>query len=171
MAVLAVSYASSTRAWLRQRSEINTLTAQIADQQAQVDALEKEKRRWKDPAYIRMQATSRFGWVMPGETGYRVIGDNGEVLDNGMSSLSEPVPPDQGVGDHWWDDAWGSVLAAGAEPTQPTTRAKTEDDPAAHIDKDGSTTSPGHGGGQAGKPSDGRAGSGHSDGSGQTGQR
>ena len=53
LAVLAVSYASSARAWLRQRSEINDLTAQIKPSQAAIAGLQQEKSRWNDPAYIK----------------------------------------------------------------------------------------------------------------------
>jgi len=77
LAVLAVSYASSARAWLRQRNEIADLTAQIKASQAAIDGLQQERRRWNDPAYVKQQAHERFGWVMPGETGYRVSGVTG----------------------------------------------------------------------------------------------
>ena len=93
VAVLAVSYASSMRAWLKQRSDINTLNAQIADQRADVAALRESKQRLHDPAYIESVARKRFGWILPGEVGYRVIGDDGEVLSDGGSRLSDPAGP------------------------------------------------------------------------------
>jgi cell division protein FtsL len=123
LAVLAVSYASSTRAWLRQRNEIADLTAQIKASQAAIDSLQQERRRWSDPAYVKAQARERFGWVMPGETGYRVIGDDGHTLAGGANQLAEPVAPTSSVGHPWWQGAWSSVVVAGqpgtAEPTQP----------------------------------------------------
>jgi Septum formation initiator len=116
LAVLAVSYASSARAWLRQRSEIADLTAQIKASQAAVDGLQQERRRWDDPAYVKQTAHERFGWVMPGETGYRVIGDDGQPLGDTSNQLADPVtqPPDGGTA--WWDTAWSSVQGAGADP-------------------------------------------------------
>ena len=61
VAVLAVSYASSMRAWLKQRSDINTLNAQIADQRANVAALQESKQRdCDDPAYIESEARKRL---------------------------------------------------------------------------------------------------------------
>ena len=114
-AVLAVSYAASMRAWLQQRSDINTLTAEIAAGKAEVAALEQAKVRWHDPAYIQTQARLRFGWLMPGETGYRVIDGNGDLAVSG-SQLSTPIPTHAKDAPEWWETAWGSVVAAGREP-------------------------------------------------------
>jgi type II secretory pathway pseudopilin PulG len=119
LAVLAVSYASSARAWMRQRNEIADLTAQIRASQAAIDELRQEKQRWNDPAFIKQQAHERFGWVMPGETGYRVVGDDGEILTDGAGQLADPVsPPSSGGSAEWWQNAWSSVVGAG-EPPEP----------------------------------------------------
>ena len=127
VAVLAVSYASSMRAWLKQRSDINTLNAQIADQRANVAALQESKQRLRDPAYIESEARKRFGWILPGEVGYRVIGDDGEVLSDGGSRLSDPTKPALAPTPEWWQDVYGSVAEAGKEPT--ATDAKSETSP------------------------------------------
>ena len=82
LAVLAVSYASSMRAYLQQRSHIDDLKAQIAQREADIDELEREKRRWHDPAYVEAQARDRFGYVMPGETSYVVLDEDGEPLES-----------------------------------------------------------------------------------------
>lgn len=116
VAVLAVSYASSMRAWLKQRSDINTLNAKIAAQRADVSQLQEQRRRLHDPAYIEKEARSRFGWILPGEIGYRVIGTDGEVLSDGGSELSDPVKPTT-PDPEWWQDAYGSVVEAGLEPS------------------------------------------------------
>ena len=73
VAVLTISYASSMRAYLQQRSHINDLRAQIASSEHDIKALEREKRRWADDEYVKAQARERFGWVMPGETSYQVL--------------------------------------------------------------------------------------------------
>jgi cell division protein FtsB len=73
VAVLTVSYASSMRAYLQQRSHINDLKEQIAARQSAIDDLEREKQRWHDPAFVAAQARERFGYVMPGETSYVVL--------------------------------------------------------------------------------------------------
>jgi len=80
LAVLTVSYASSMRAYLQQRSHITDLKSQIAQREANITDLEREKRRWNDPAYVEQQARTRFGWVLPGETAYQVIGADGKPL-------------------------------------------------------------------------------------------
>ena len=119
LAVLGVSYASSMRAWLDQRSQINSLNAEIAEQRADVADLQEAKRRWHDPAYIEAQARLRFGWVLPGETGYRVLGADGEMLSDGSSELTNPTTGTPAGEPEWWETSWGSVVAAGEEPKPP----------------------------------------------------
>ena len=133
VAVLAVSYASSTRAWLQQRSDLNALNADIADRQADVAALKQEKQRWKDPAYIEMQARLRFGWLMPGETGYRVIGDDGAILSAGTSRLSTPAEVAGDEPPEWWEGAWGSVVEAGKDPAAAAAQAAPKRTPVDQI--------------------------------------
>jgi cell division protein FtsB len=117
VAVLAVSYASSARAWLQQRSDISSLHSQIAQHRATIAALRQAERRWHDPAYIEAQARVRFGWVMPGQIGYRVIDAQGHVLSDGGSSLSQPTGAASPARPAWWQTAWGSVVEAGKTPT------------------------------------------------------
>jgi type II secretory pathway pseudopilin PulG len=132
MLVLAVSYASSMRAWLNQRSEANTLRAEIAQHQRAIAALQDAKQRWDDPAYVRAQARLQFGWIMPGQVGYRVIGDDGKVLQT-SSRLPDPAPSSKQP-DEWWQRAWTSVLDAG-EVHKPV--KKKGPTPATKIDESG----------------------------------
>ncbi|MEI2808865.1 MAG: septum formation initiator family protein [Nocardioides sp.] len=115
LAVLTVSYASSLRAYLHQRSHIEDLKVQIAEREASVKALEREKRRWEDPAYIRMQARQRFGYVMPGETGLQVIDIDGKPLG---SEVALPELEEGAVewDPTWWETTWQSVELAGVPP-------------------------------------------------------
>ncbi len=129
VAVLAVSYASSMRAWLKQRSDINTLNAQIDQQRADVAALREAKRRLHDPAYIESEARQRFGWILPGETGYRVIGDNGQVLSDGGSELSDPARPATDPAPEWWQDVYGSVEQAGQAAPATSGSSQQQRDP------------------------------------------
>jgi cell division protein FtsB len=121
-AVLAVSYASSARAWLQQRSDISTLRSQIVQSRAAIATLQQDERRWHDPAYIKAQARLRFGWVMPGETGYRVIDSHGKVLPDGGSQLSPTPTAARPAAPAWWKAEWGSVVAAGTGPAGATTK-------------------------------------------------
>jgi cell division protein FtsB len=126
LAVLTVSYASSMRAYLEQRTQISSLKDQIALRQANIDDLEREKRRWDDPAYVRQQARE-LNYVMPGETAYVVLDENGEPLDR-ETSLTDPSTVAQKVPAAWWDTAWQSVELAGNPP-------KPQDPPASKIEQ------------------------------------
>jgi cell division protein FtsL len=127
LAVLLVSYASSMKAWLQQRSHIQELEQQIRADQAAVEQLAEEKQRWNDPAYVKAQARERFGMVLPGEVGYRVIGEDGEPLGV-TSELSEPESTTDGA-TAWWDRAWGTVKEAGVDPDE----VKKRDLPARYL--------------------------------------
>ena len=112
VAVLVMSYATSFKAYLQQRDQIRTLQDQIAQRQAEITALQKEKARWSDPAYVRAQARERLMYVMPGETGFQVIGRDGQPLDP-VDSLPASTPVADGPGQGWWNTAWQSVVIAG----------------------------------------------------------
>ena len=126
VAVLTVSYASSMRAFLQQRSHINALKAQIAEREASIDALETEKRRWDDPAYVEQQARQRLGYVMPGERTYLVLDENGQPLEP-EASLADPDEVITTTPTAWYDDAWASVELAG-HPPKPAKPPLTEID-------------------------------------------
>lgn len=115
--VLTISYASSLRIYLSQRHEIATTKAEIAQRQNQITDLQSTLNRWDDPNYVKTQARVRFGWVVPGETGYRVIGADGKVIGGtesvgGTSTAVLTTPPKA-----WWQKLWGSVEAADALPS------------------------------------------------------
>lgn len=115
LAVLTVSYASSLRAYLQQRSHIGDLKAQIAEREASINDLEREKRRWDDPAYVKAQARARFGYLMPGEAGFEVIGADGKPLE-AQASLNDPDDVIKTVPEAWWTSAWESMELAGNPP-------------------------------------------------------
>jgi cell division protein FtsB len=126
LAVLTVSYASSMRAYLEQRTQISSLKDQISLREANISDLEREKRRWDDPAYVRQQARE-LNYVMPGETAYVVLDENGEPLDR-ETSLTDPTTVAQKPPAAWWNTAWQSVELAGNPP-------KPEKPPASRIDQ------------------------------------
>lgn len=121
LAALVVSYASSLRAWADQRARIEELRAEVADREDRVAELERELTRWKDPAFVEAQARERFGWVMPGEIGYVVVGEHRDVEPTedvgGSAESRRPTPP-------WWRTLWGSVEAAGNPPKPKTPKEK-----------------------------------------------
>jgi cell division protein FtsB len=126
LAVLTVSYASSLRAFLEQRSHINDLKSQIAEHEANIDELESEKDRWEDPAYVEKQARERLGYVMPGEKTYLVLGEDGKPLEP-ASELQDPSTVLTTTQTPWWSDGWASVELAGNPP-------KVDRPPATEID-------------------------------------
>ena len=115
VAVLTVSYASSLRAYLQQRSHIADLKAQIAERSASIDDLEREKRRWHDPAYIQAQARERFGYLMPGQTSYVVLGEDGKPLESD-TDLPDPSEVREREPEAWWGPVWQSAELAGDPP-------------------------------------------------------
>lgn len=128
-AVLVISYASSLRAYLQQRHDINALQTEIAQRKEHIKQLEQQTRRWEDPAYVQQQARERFGFVMPGETAYVALDENGERIQT-EPELTDPGKV--GSAEHpkaWWDDAWGSVLLAGDPPEQTGNGPESEIDP------------------------------------------
>jgi cell division protein FtsB len=110
-AVLVISYASSMRAYLQQRDQINELRQQIATSKADIAQAEREKRRWQDPAYVEAQARARFGWVLPGETSYQVLDANGNPL-TGDDELTDPSTVAPARPRAWWSKAYSTVEAA-----------------------------------------------------------
>ena len=119
LAVLVVSYASSMRAYLQQRSHINDLNSQIASSEKDISALEREKRRWTDDAYVETQARERFGWVLPGETSYQVIDRNGKPLER-SDTLTDPDSVARQVPTPWWGKVNDTLQAADHPKKVPT---------------------------------------------------
>jgi hypothetical protein len=112
LALLLVSYASSMRAFLEQRSHLAALSASISTSRADVARLTQEQKRWQDPAFVRTVAHQRFGWVMPGEIGFQVLDQKGRPLGH-SDSLSAPDSVSANSRPLWWQSAWGSVVSAG----------------------------------------------------------
>jgi hypothetical protein len=116
VAALAVSFASSFHAYLVQRDHVQSTKAQIAEREAGITALEREKQRWEDPAYVQAQAT-RLGYVKIGEVGFLVLDEDGEPLQH-EGELSDPGDILEQKPTPWWTKAWASMEAAGDPPTE-----------------------------------------------------
>ena len=113
--LLLASYTSTLHAWWDQRSGIQSTKAEIVMRKAEIVELTDQKARWDDPAYVKQQAKERFGWVLPGEVGYRVIGSDG-VVRGDVPTLDAPVQPKSA---EWYDKLWGSVKESGKDPVAP----------------------------------------------------
>ncbi len=111
--LLIASYTSTLHAWWQQRSDIQATKAEIATRKQAIVDLEDQIDRWDDPAYVKQQAKERFGWVSPGEVGYRVIGSDGKVQGADVPTLDAPPAK---TDPEWYDKLWGSVKESGKEP-------------------------------------------------------
>jgi cell division protein FtsB len=107
---LVVSAALPLREYLSQRGQIASAKAKNAQQQARVDALERQLQQWKDPAYVKAQARTRLHFVMPGEYAYVVLSPHASPLPAGKAAL----PGVQAVGPEapWYSQVWAGVQSA-----------------------------------------------------------
>ncbi|MEO9325625.1 septum formation initiator family protein [Nocardioides sp. C4-1] len=110
LAVLAVSYASSLRAYLQQRDHLDDLQSRIDASQADIERMEGEIQRQRTPAYIEQQGREQ-GMVFPGEKPFVVL-DDGRPLETD-AELSDPATIDPAQPEAWWDDAWATMEVAG----------------------------------------------------------
>lgn len=99
---------------VEQRQQVADLQAELKQNQSALDALNKQKARWDDPAYIRAQARERLYYVMPGEINFLVI-NNGEVEE---VETEAPTTELRDTDTNWVKGALASILVAGLS-TQP----------------------------------------------------
>jgi len=114
LVAVAVSLLVPIRQYLAQRAEIAALRAGVSDERDRVSALQAERERWKDPAYVQQQARERLYFVMPGETAYLVLGEpEAPESSPGVSGVAKPVERP------WYAGLWDSVRAADAGTLAP----------------------------------------------------
>jgi len=99
--ILTISYATSLRIYFHQSRQIATARAEITTRQQRIAELQGELARWNDAQYVKTQARDRLGWVIPGETGFRVIGPDGKPLGGGAEIGSGTKPLETST-DAWW---------------------------------------------------------------------
>ncbi len=138
--ILTISYATSLRIYFAQAHEIAATRAEITDRQQRIDDLQGELARWANSEYVRTQARERLGWVVPGETGYRVIGADGKPLGGGAEITAE-TKPEQPPPTAWWSKLWGSVEAAD-KPAPAKQKAKAPKPITSQTKPNNSTSSP-----------------------------
>ncbi len=111
LALLVVSFAWPVREFVRQQAQLDQLRTQATQTQARVDSLEALKKRWADPAYVEAQARDRLHFVLPGETGYVVLGTPQPTQKD---APTQGPPPKA-----WFSNLWDTVKAADAPPSKP----------------------------------------------------
>lgn len=72
--------------YIDQRQKIGALEHSIQVSEDEITALQKERERWNDPAYITTQARERLYYVKPGEVVY--------LIDNDLDPAA--LPQEQG---------------------------------------------------------------------------
>lgn len=112
LVILALSYANSLRIYLDQQRDFGVAQQQIAERTDRISQLEDELSRWNDPAFVKAQARDRLGWLLPGDTGFKVIGPDGKPLGTGVVLDSRTELPPGEHSEMWFDRLWGSVETA-----------------------------------------------------------
>ncbi|MDE0573781.1 septum formation initiator family protein [Demequina sp. B12] len=104
----------TVRAYLDQQAMLNSLRADAATAQAEVDDLTAEVARWDDPAYVVAQARERLAYVFPGETPYRVV-DPEVAADQQEDAAASEVDAAGTPLQPWYDTLWDSMVDAGGD--------------------------------------------------------
>jgi hypothetical protein len=118
---LALSAALPMREYLAQRGRIAELERAQAAALARVEALEAERDRLQDPAYIKAEARRRLQFVMPGETAYVVLAPEGLEQQAAESEAARDAP--------WYAQVWETVREAD-RPSPPPSTAQATPSPA-----------------------------------------
>jgi cell division protein FtsB len=133
--VLALAY--PLQQYFSQRSQLGKLKQQNSAKRAEVDQLRKELERWQDPDYVRIQARSRLHYVLPGETGLRLLGSG-----DAASGAQNPASTQGGGTAAWYSQLWGSVTSAAAAPATPPSPSQSPTSPTSPRSATTSTPSP-----------------------------
>ena len=100
LSVLTISYASSLKAYFQQHSQIQELRAQIAASESDIPG----SRARSSAGRTRRTSRSRrgaFGYLMPGQTSYVVIGEDGKPLA-AQATLTDPRTSTSTTPTAWW---------------------------------------------------------------------
>lgn len=107
---LMVLLGSTVNAYLGQRGDISALRDKVATQEQDVAALEAERARWRDPAYVEQQARQRLKFVKPGERSYTVLDPEPDAGNRdplaAIAETDEALP--------WYQGVWESARTADA---------------------------------------------------------
>jgi hypothetical protein len=131
--VFALTY--PTREYFAQRAQIDKLREQTEEQRKRVAALQEQRARWNDPAYVTAQARQRLHLVKPGETGFVAVPPPSRRQEPGQQAQKgqQKRPGATATPEHktWFRDLADSVQGAGAErtPSGPPTFAPQPEAP------------------------------------------
>lgn len=101
--------------YLSQQQQITALEHSVQLTTDEVAALEQQKQRWADPAYVASQARARLYYMLPGEVVYLVDDD---LPPASIPLDQQPVSDDvQETRSDWMAQLVRSVTAAGLTQT------------------------------------------------------
>jgi cell division protein FtsB len=104
---LAVTLAPPIQHYFTQRAQINSLRAQLSDNQKMLADAAAELAKWNDPEYVASQARARLHFIFPGERAYIIIG-NGEITNGDQETkVSEQLP----IGLPWYSRLISSITS------------------------------------------------------------
>jgi cell division protein FtsB len=114
--IVAITLAPPLQRYFSQRAQINALSAQVHQSNAELLAAQKQLQELSDPTYIESQARSRLHFIFPGERQYLVVGlKNLEINKNlPAASIATQIPNNL---------PWYGRLIATLSSTRPTTPA------------------------------------------------
>ncbi|MDH6198936.1 cell division protein FtsB [Mycobacterium frederiksbergense] len=116
--VLTLTIAGPVRTYFAQRTEMKQLQASEEQLRTQIANLEQQKVKLADPAYIAAQARERLGFVMPGDTPYRVQLPPEAMVpaEPGEPGLPGSTAP---TGQPWYTALWHTIADEphGVSPT------------------------------------------------------
>jgi hypothetical protein len=98
-----LTLAVPVRSWFAQRAEIAGLRSDVDAARERVAALEVQKQRWEDPAFVAAEARKRLHFVLPGEIGFVTLGSEASVTAD--EAVSGPLQP-------WYSTLWGALQEA-----------------------------------------------------------
>jgi len=113
----------TVRSFLAQRAEVTALEREVEAARALDADLQAERERWKDPAFVAMNARERLAYVLPGEVAYRVV-DPELARSDPEEAEAEPLEPELPASgiltpdaeQPWFSSIWESVQVAGGLP-------------------------------------------------------
>ncbi|MFT4214732.1 MAG: septum formation initiator family protein [Microbacterium sp.] len=104
--------------YLGQRQQLTSLEASVQLTTDEVAALQEEKERWADPAYVTSQARARLYYVATGEVVYLVDND---LPDTAIPAEQDPVSDEvEQTQVDWMSQLVRSVIGAGLAETATT---------------------------------------------------
>lgn len=114
---VAVTLAPPLQRYFAQRAQIDALSEQVQQSNAQLKDAQKQLNDLNDPTYIASQARSRLHYIFPGERQYIVIGLTKEKSKKSLpaASITSEIPTNQP-----WFERFISTLTS-TTPSNPIT--------------------------------------------------